>query len=249
MSHSLLVSTSLYYVSALGIGSESDSWYLSVSRCQRCTRRVTHQQGVLCANFGHPVLGLPECRSAWWVTCYSTLPGDNFLICRETDEEGRDMTAPGDETDFLYALPGDHLFCPFEECDTCTFLRLKRTKHPDPKSRTDSLLLVYLRRANLDAFWSRRPGTVEGMWRLFFAQAEVGNLFGFEMFDRILGPALPHDYDSGMWSAIGSLWQSQRPDRHETKQIYSSVRKVRSLHTNIHSASAKSASSTLVWRS
>ena len=155
------------------------------------------------------------------------------------------MTAPGEENDYLSARPGDHLFCPFE-CDGCAFFRLKR-RLPDPKSRVDSLLQVFIRRANLDAFWSRRPGTVEGMRRLFFAQAEVGDFFGFEMFDRI-GP-FPHDYDSGMRSAIGSLWQSQRPGRHEEKQKYSSIRKVRSLHTNLHNASAEAASSTLVWRS
>ena len=148
-------------------------------------------------------------------------------------------------SDFLCARPGDHLLCPFE-CDAwCSFYRLKR-KPPDSKSRIDSLLKIYIRRANLDAFWSTRPGTVEGMWRLFFTQAEVGNFFGFEMFDRI-GPFLPYDYDSGMCSAIGSLWQSQRPGRHASKQKYSPVRKVWILHTNIHNASAKSASSTLVW--
>lgn len=67
------------------------------------------------------------------------------------------MTAPGEESDFLCARPGDHLFCPFE-CDACAFFRLKRNL-PDPKSRTDSLLQIYIRRANLDAFWSRRPST------------------------------------------------------------------------------------------
>jgi hypothetical protein len=100
------------------------------------------------------------------------------------------MTAPGEENDYLSARPGDHLFCPFE-CDGCAFFHLK-WRLPDPKSRVDSLLQVFIRRANLDAFWSRRPGTVEGMRRLFFAQAEVGDFFGFEMFDRI-GP-FPHDY-------------------------------------------------------
>jgi len=117
----------------------------------------------------------------------------------------------------------------------------------DTKSRVDSLLQIFIRRANLDAFWSRRPGTVEGMRRLFFTQAEVGDFFGFEMFDRI-GP-FSHNYDSGIRSAIGSLWQSQCPGCHEEKQKYSSIRKVRSLHTNLHNASAKAASSTLVWRS
>ena len=155
------------------------------------------------------------------------------------------MTAPGEESDYLSARPGDHLFCPFE-CDSCAFFRLKH-RHADPRNRTDSLLQVYIRRAILDAFWSRRPGTVEGMRRLFFAQADVGVFFEIEMFDRI-GP-FPHDYDSGMRSAIGTLWQSQQPGRHEAKQKYSSVRKVRSLHTNLHNASAKAASSSLVWRS
>jgi hypothetical protein len=142
----------LYFVSAHGIGSASSSWYLLASRCQRCTRRVTHWQGTFCANFGSPVLGLPECQNAWCVTCYSILPGDGFLIYHETNEGGSDMTASGEESDYLSARPGDHLFCPFE-CDVCTFFRLKR-RHADPNSRTDALLQIYIRRANLDAFWS-----------------------------------------------------------------------------------------------
>jgi hypothetical protein len=53
--------------------------------------------------------------------CYATLPGKNFLIYHENDEDGYDMTAPGDkENDYLLACLGDHLFCPFE-CDTCAF--------------------------------------------------------------------------------------------------------------------------------
>jgi hypothetical protein len=82
---------------------------------------------------------------------------------------------------------------------------------------------------------------------LFFAHEEVGDFFGFEMFDRI-GP-FPHDYDSSIHSAIGTLWQSQQSGRHKAKQKYSSVCKVRSLHTNLHNASAKAVSSSLIWRS
>jgi hypothetical protein len=81
---------------------------------------VTHQQGVFCANFGLFVLGLPECQNAWCARCYATLPGENFLTYHETDENGYDMTAPGEENDYLLARPGDHLFCTFE-CDRCAF--------------------------------------------------------------------------------------------------------------------------------
>jgi hypothetical protein len=70
------------------------------------------------------------------------------------------MKAPGGGNEFLRARPGDHLFCLFE-CDSCAFFRLK-PKPLDPKSHIDSLLLIYIRRANLDAFWSRGSGTVEG---------------------------------------------------------------------------------------
>ena len=113
---------------------------------------MTHQQGVFCANFGLAVLGLPECQNAWCARCYATLPSNNFLIYHETDEDGYDMTAPGEENDYLSARPGDHLFCPFE-CDSCAFFRLMR-RVPNSKSRVDNLLLTYIRRANLDAFWS-----------------------------------------------------------------------------------------------
>ncbi len=71
------------------------------------------------------------------------------------------MTAPREESDFLCARPGDHFFYPFK-CNTCSFFRLKR-KLPDPKSCTDSLLQICIRRANLEA--------------------EVGDFFGFEMFN------------------------------------------------------------------
>jgi hypothetical protein len=84
------------------------------------------------------------------------------------------------------ARPGDHLFCPFG-CDTCAFFQLMQWL-PNSKSCIDNLLLTYhIRRANLDAFWSQCQGMVEGMRRLFFTQAEVGDFFGFEMFDQI-GP-------------------------------------------------------------
>jgi hypothetical protein len=136
---------------------------------------VTHQQGVFCANFGLPVLGLPECQNAWCARCYATLPGKSFLIYHETNEDGYDMTAPGEENDYLSAHPGEHHFCPFE-CDTCAFFQLMQRRLPNLKSRINNLLLTYIRRANLDSFWSQRPGTVQGMRRLFFAQAEVGDL-------------------------------------------------------------------------
>ena len=155
------------------------------------------------------------------------------------------MIAPGEEKDFMQGRGGDHLFCPFE-CDDCSFWRLQG-RNPNPNIPNDRLLQVYIRRANLDAFWSRRPGTVYGLSNLFAEQVSVGEHFGFPMF----GPLGPFGiaYESGLRAAIGVLWRSQQPGRHEAKMKFSSARKARALHTDVYNASARGVEGALVWRS
>jgi hypothetical protein len=82
---------------------------------------------------------------------------------------------------------------------------------------------------------------------LFREQVEVGESFGFEMFPP-LGP-FGRDYQSGMGAAIGILARSQRAGRHEEKIKFSSVRKARTVHTNVYAASAKGAEGSMSWRS
>jgi hypothetical protein len=145
----------------------------------------------------------------------------------------------------MEARAGDHLFCPFE-CDGCSFHRL-RGEAPDPQSHQDQILLSYIRRANLDAFWSRRPGTVNGLLRLFVEQVEVGEAFGFDMFDP---PGFfSEKYASGMKAAVGVLARSQKPGRHEAKLKFSSARKARTVHTDVYQAMARAVEKALVWRS
>ena len=62
------------------------------------------------------------------------------------------------KNEFLYARDGDHLLTPFE-CDLCIFRKLRKD-NPNPKSQADILLMATIRRANLDAFWSRAADTV-----------------------------------------------------------------------------------------
>lgn len=185
------------------------------------------------------------CENAWCAECYRTPTGIDFFIYRPLDVDGEELIAPADENDFLLARGGDHLFCPFE-CDFCCFFRLKGTT-PVVGNHVDGLLLKYIRRANLDAFWSRRPGTVRGLTRMFAEECETGDFFGFQMF-KPLGP-FAADYQSGMGAAIGLLRRSQRAGRHEETVKYSSVRKARSVHTNVYQASAKSVAEAMVFRS
>lgn len=145
----------------------------------------------------------------------------------------------------MEARGGDHLFCPFE-CDYCSFFRLLG-REPFRDDFVDSSLLVYIRRANLDAFWSRRPGTVYGLTNLFAEQVEIGENFRFQMF-KPHGP-FSRGYESGLREAIGILWRSQRPGRHEAKLKFSAVRKARAMFTDVFGASAAGVEGTLVWRS
>jgi hypothetical protein len=106
---------------------------------------------------------------------------------------------------------------------------------------------MYIRRANLDAFWSRRPGTVNGLVRLFLEQVEVGETFGFDMFEP---PGFfSEKYASGMKAAVGVLARSQKPGRHEAKLKFSSARKARTVHTDVYQAMARAVEKALVWRS
>ena len=49
-------------------------------------------------------------------------------------------------------------------------------------NKMDDTLLVYIQWANLDAFWSQCPGTIDGLQSLFTQQIRVGEIFEFEMF-------------------------------------------------------------------
>jgi hypothetical protein len=146
-----------------GVGDMSRFWYHWEGRCLVCTRWVTPLQGLFCANFGTFVDGLPTCRNVWCAKCYKPLPGPDFSVFRPSDRDGNPLMSPSEVGDFMHGRMGDPLFCPFE-CDFCSFFKLHgelpRADEPDHK-----LLLAYKRRANLDAFWSRRPSTVSGLVR------------------------------------------------------------------------------------
>jgi hypothetical protein len=65
-----------------------------------------------------------------------------------------------DEGRFVVARAGDHLFTRFQ-CDKCHF-RNVQGRDPIPGDRSDTLMTTCIRRATLDAFWSREAGTVRG---------------------------------------------------------------------------------------
>ena len=75
----------------------------------------------------------------------------------------------------------------------------------------------------------------------------MADLFRFEAFEPI-GP-FDGSYDGGLRPALGVLWRSQRPGRHEARMKYSSARRARSVYTNLYRASARGIQGSQVWRS
>ena len=71
---------------------------------------------------------------------------------------GRWKQKESNPQDFKEARNGDHALCPFE-CDVCIIRKFRRTD-PNLNLPKDKLLLLMIRRMNLDAFWARARSTV-----------------------------------------------------------------------------------------
>ena len=65
----------------------------------------------------------------------------------------------GSERSYERRRSGYHLITHFQ-CDQCHFINIQG-RDPYALSENDMILLVKIRRATLDAFWSRGPGKVK----------------------------------------------------------------------------------------
>ena len=85
------------------------------------------------------------------------------------------MELDKDKGRHLFARDKDHLMISFQ-CELCQFRNLKVC---DPGIRAEYFLLLRtIRRANVDAFWSREPGTVEATRRDSRKLIKVGSQLG-----------------------------------------------------------------------
>jgi hypothetical protein len=133
-----------------------------------------------------------------------------------------------DDKRFMYGRKGDHLMTSFQ-CDLCHFRNMKRT---DPGSTgKDKLLLIYIRRANLDALWSREPGTVNGNLREAARMARAAEELGISSLP-LIRKATPVEDIFGMEPAVIMLRRSLDPGRNQDTIQFSTARKVRSVHSN-----------------
>ena len=113
-----------------------------------------------------------------------------------------------------------------------------KNRNPEPDSLTDDTLLAYVRRANLDAFWSRARGTVKGnkgtIERTIRDVASLGLVGPF--YDNGPTPAIDH---AGYETAIALLVDTRRPRTHSsTHKQWDSSRRVKSAIANFERATS-----------
>ena len=189
---------------------------------------------MVCGNFGKARTNGVACDGAWHGTCYKQSTKDPFPVLQSCDLEesllGPEEMEEDDPSRFKCARDGDHLMCPFQ-CDSCHFFNIQR-RRPGAKAQ-DEVLMMCIRRANLDAFWSRETATVlanrrEGA-RVLSVSARLG-------IDQPYPKREPFGVcDSfGMMIACQSLLRSLDPGKNTDTVQFETMRKLRSHYSNFH---------------
>ena len=159
---------------------------------------------------------------------------DNFHINKPEDASGFIQVEKQDELRFQEARDGDHLMCTFQ-CDLCLFYRMKG-RLPIEHDMKDELLLVCLRRANLDAMWSREPSTVASNRREMEKMLKRSAELGIDPSFAALGP-FPLEDIQGVNVAIHMLRRSLDPGRYASYSQFETIRKFRATFSNAYMAS------------
>lgn len=171
------------------------------------------------------------CYGAWHAGCYKQLEKDKFPVLGITDIDDSLMDdnrlEDEDPNRFRQARDGDHLLCEFQ-CDLCQFENT-RGRSPDVEDSGDELALLCIRRAILDAFWSRESSTVEMNRRLGARYLEIQRKTGDRDNSRSYPPRGPFRVEdrAGMSLAITMLVRSLDKGHNANTIQYETMRKMR----------------------
>ena len=140
------------------------------------------------------------------------------------EEDGVEIPKDEDDENYQTARKGDDLMCMFQ-CELCHFRNME-SRNPDDNG-TDKKILRYIRRANLDAFWARRPNTV--YQHFLEVRSTIADAEEMQMTPPFpeRGPLALKD-TSGMAAAVLLLKKSLRPGKYsDTNLTFDSTRKRR----------------------
>ena len=156
------------------------------------------------------------------------------------------MEVEKDKSRFLFGRAGDHLVTTFQ-CDLCHFRNITSRSPGDDEQ--DGMLLHFIRRANLDALWSRERGTIKNTMREIANIRERARLLGFDG-DAMLPPMGPHPVEDvvGMGLAVCVLQRSLDVGRNEATVQFSTTQKMKTAYANMWRASLEGSKSSVFSR-
>jgi hypothetical protein len=163
---------------------------------------------------------------------------------RPTDEAGAAIEMDRDADRFMHGREGDQFMTTFQ-CDLCHF-RNMFDRSPDPNG-TDDLTLKFIRRANLDAMWSRAPGTIKNNRREVIGLYSRSKIFGLPQILPAMGPFPTRDIH-GMSVAICVLLRTLDIGKNEATIQYSTAQKMKTAYANCWRASPKGGEGAVVVR-
>ena len=150
----------------------------------------------------------------------------------------------------MMARNGDWLIAPFQ-CDQCHFINIYK-RVPLEESEHDKLILLFIRRANLDMFWSRTGLTVASNLRSIKEILKFSRELNLPVSLSVLGPWPVTDI-CGMNLAIIELRKSQgknRPNAICTTHLqYDTVRRLRGAVSSVSDAAFQGNSTSLTMKS
>ena len=142
-----------------------------------------------------------------------------------------------DEGRFLHARNGDWLGSPFQ-CDYCWFINIEK-REPRKDGYSDNRLLGYIRRVNLDIFWSREKGTVSGLLTQLRKGKRMSAYLNLDSIGLPLGPWSVDD-NLGFQIALETVRASQEEGKNvKSYQQYDTIRKIRSAYSSVFETSPK----------
>ncbi len=131
---------------------------------------------------------------------------------------------------FLKARKGDMLCAQFQ-CDRCWFVNLKK-REPVQVAINDTVLLGYIRRVNLDVFWSKETSTVYSNYLNAIKKKKRSEELKLAPTATARGP-WPINDSQGFQVALEMIKQSQFPGKNnESYQQFDSIRKLRGAGLN-----------------
>jgi hypothetical protein len=184
-----------------------------------------------CANSSHARGHWLDCEGHWCHGCYQLKEEGIFPIRRPTDEAGYVLTLEKDATRFMFGREGDNLMTIFQ-CDTCHFRNIK--KRSPNEDGSDDMVLTFIRRANLDALWSRETSTVRNNAREINKLRVKASIFDFPVDDMLpaLGP-FPVSDIQGMRIAVCVLLRTLDAGKTEPTIQYSTSQRLKTAFANM----------------